>query len=129
MSGMPDKVEFRPSDLRCSFCDKSQKEEPRLVAGSGGVAICIACVGLAASALGGQRSTDASAPKGHDLNKLSEQQLLDGLRRRSQGIRQVDDEVREVVSILRDRQVAWARIGEALGISRQSAWERFSNEA
>jgi hypothetical protein len=24
--------------------------------------------------------------------------------------------------------VTWARIGEALGITRQSAWERFSGE-
>jgi biotin operon repressor len=31
-----------------------------------------------------------------------------------------------VVEELRGREVSWARIGEALGISRQSAWERFS---
>ena len=31
-----------------------------------------------------------------------------------------------VVELLRSREVSWAQIGAALGISRQSAWERFS---
>jgi hypothetical protein len=31
-----------------------------------------------------------------------------------------------VQGILRSREVSWAQIGAALGISRQSAWERFS---
>lgn len=30
-----------------------------------------------------------------------------------------------LVDVLRQRKVTWARIGEALGISRQAAWERF----
>jgi hypothetical protein len=32
------------------------------------------------------------------------------------------------VSELRQRSISWAQIGGALGISRQSAWERFSGE-
>src|SRR6516162_1775874 len=31
-----------------------------------------------------------------------------------------------VVELLRSREVSWAQIGGALGISRQSAWERFT---
>ena len=31
-----------------------------------------------------------------------------------------------VVETLRKREVSWAVIGAALGVSRQSAWERFS---
>jgi biotin operon repressor len=31
-----------------------------------------------------------------------------------------------VVELLRAREVSWAQIGAALGISRQSAWERLS---
>jgi biotin operon repressor len=30
------------------------------------------------------------------------------------------------VDILRSREVSWAQIGAALGMSRQSAWEQFS---
>ncbi|MBN9218764.1 MAG: hypothetical protein J0I79_12490 [Mesorhizobium sp.] len=31
-----------------------------------------------------------------------------------------------LVDTLRSRKVSWARIGDQLGVSRQSAWERFS---
>jgi ATP-dependent Clp protease ATP-binding subunit ClpX len=30
------------------------------------------------------------------------------------------------VDELRKREVSWAKIGEALGMSRQAAWERFA---
>ena len=33
------------------------------------------------------------------------------------------------VAVLRGRSVSWTRIGAALGISKQAAWERFANEA
>ena len=43
--------------------------------------------------------------------------------------RLVDDAVAQVVARLRaTASVTWARIGEALGMTRQSAWERFSGE-
>lgn len=35
-------------------------------------------------------------------------------------------QLQSVVDILRAREVSWAQIGAALGITRQSAWERFS---
>ncbi|MFJ5228745.1 hypothetical protein ACIQBJ_02485 [Kitasatospora sp. NPDC088391] len=41
---------------------------------------------------------------------------------------QVAADLRTWVLELRRRGVTWARIGEALGITRQSAWERFSGE-
>jgi hypothetical protein len=95
----------------------------------GGVAICSSCVALAASILGTQPSPASEEARTHrDLNRLSDDQLLEGLGRRSAGIRQGDNEVRSSVSILRSRKVTWARIGEALGMSRQSAWERFSTD-
>lgn len=40
----------------------------------------------------------------------------------------VDRAVRRHVRALRARGVSWARIGEALGMTRQSAWERFSGQ-
>lgn len=44
-------------------------------------------------------------------------------------IREVETAVAGHVRILRERGVSWTRIGTALGISKQAAWERFSNEA
>jgi ATP-dependent Clp protease ATP-binding subunit ClpX len=38
----------------------------------------------------------------------------------------VRDVLQEHVDILRRRGVSWERIGEAMGVSRQAAWERFS---
>jgi hypothetical protein len=34
--------------------------------------------------------------------------------------------LRDRVHELRDRGMSWARIGAALGMTRQSAWERFA---
>jgi hypothetical protein len=43
-------------------------------------------------------------------------------------VSQVDAALRNHVGMLRDRGVSWTRIGEALGVSKQAAWERFSGE-
>ena len=34
--------------------------------------------------------------------------------------------MQQFVDELRGREVSWAEIGKTLGVSRQSAWERFS---
>jgi hypothetical protein len=39
---------------------------------------------------------------------------------------QVDDDLRAWVAEARRRELSWERIGEALGMKRQSAWERFA---
>ncbi|MEM7644951.1 MAG: hypothetical protein AAF366_20910 [Pseudomonadota bacterium] len=36
------------------------------------------------------------------------------------------EHVARVVDALRTRRISWARIAEPLGITRQSAWDRFS---
>jgi ClpX C4-type zinc finger len=41
----------RRGDLRCSFCGKPQKETRKLIAGTGGVAICDACAAKAGQVL------------------------------------------------------------------------------
>lgn len=43
-------------------------------------------------------------------------------------VRLVDDArntLQAHIDLLRERKVSWGRIGEALKISRQAAWERF----
>jgi ATP-dependent Clp protease ATP-binding subunit ClpX len=34
--------------------------------------------------------------------------------------------LQNMVDVLRRREISWAIIGEALGVSRQAAWDRFS---
>lgn len=42
--------------------------------------------------------------------------------------RGMESQLRRVVSVLRERGHSWTEIGSALGITKQSAWERFSGE-
>jgi len=43
-------------------------------------------------------------------------------------VSQVDAAVHDHVATLRDRGLSWTRSGQALGVSEQAAWERFSGE-
>lgn len=44
------------------------------------------------------------------------------------GMGVLEAQLREVVPVLRERGISWTQIGHALGITKQSAWERFSGE-
>jgi hypothetical protein len=54
--------------------------------------------------------------------------LLSGLAQVQGVVAQADAAVHDYVAILRERGLSWTRIGEALGVSKQAAWERFSGE-
>lgn len=114
----------------CSFCGKEQDRRRRLVAGPG-VTICNECVGLCSEILQQEEASPAPANQGqpeHDLQHLPSEVLLEGLQRRSMGIHEAQQQLQATVTTLRQRGITWARIGEALGVSRQSAWERYSGE-
>ncbi|MFD4034424.1 ClpX C4-type zinc finger protein [Streptomyces sp. NPDC058637] len=110
----------------CSFCAKAEAEVTKLIAGPG-VNICTECVDLAASIVAEHRpgQTDLRIPMRGDLTDAG---MLQRLPRIAAIADQVESDVRLWVVELRRRGVTWARIGEALGITRQSAWERFSGE-
>ncbi|MER8185981.1 ClpX C4-type zinc finger protein [Kitasatospora sp. NPDC094015] len=112
--------------LRCSFCGRAGAEVEKLVTGPG-VYICGDCVDLAASIVAAHRG----APNGlqlPDRAELTDEQLLARLPQVAAVAERVETDLRTWVGDLRRRGVTWARIGEALGITRQSAWERFSGE-
>jgi ATP-dependent Clp protease ATP-binding subunit ClpX len=106
--------------LKCSFCGKSADQVSRLLAGSKGH-ICDACVGVCVKIL------DAVPPTftaGWDA--MSEAQLLDALKPTAAAADGTRAVLQAHVDELRKRNVSWEAIGHALGVSRQSAWERFS---
>ncbi len=109
---------------RCSFCGKGKDNVRRLVAGPG-VFICDQCVQLCNEVLQseGQRSELSIGPD----SEVAEV-LLDELRINAAGLKQSEDQLQRAVNLLRKNQVAWSLIGEAIGTSRQAAWERFSGE-
>jgi hypothetical protein len=52
---------------------------------------------------------------------------LDGLCESAGLARAVDKLLRHLVQQAREAGQSWTAIGEALGVSRQAAWERFSS--
>jgi hypothetical protein len=40
----------------------------------------------------------------------------------------LDKQLRKVVPVMRERGYTWTQIGTAVGVTKQSAWERFSGE-
>jgi hypothetical protein len=110
-------------ELACTFCRKSRSKTGPLVAGPG-VTICRECVSTCARLLTG-KATAAFA--GWDA--LTEDELLDALPATALAVESSDRDLRDHVARLRSRGVSWERIAGALGVSRQAAWERFSNES
>ena len=129
-----------PEALCCSFCTKSKFDVDKLVAGPG-VFICNECIELCDQIIAeeakreGSSGDDAvmsteqdSPPRLRAWDGLSDDDLLAEMVRAHGAHQNVDRAVRHHVTVLRERGVSWARIGESLGMTRQSAWERFSGE-
>lgn len=57
---------------------------------------------------------------------MTNEQLLESLKPSVASVEAVRAVLQTQVDALRTREVSWAAIGAALGISRQAAWERFS---
>ncbi|WP_372470426.1 ClpX C4-type zinc finger protein [Nonomuraea aurantiaca] len=110
--------------LRCSFCHKSSADVAKLIAGAG-VHICNECVGLCADILKEVGLDPSSEPRLPMWETMSEDQILEHLPKIVAVQVQVDDNLHDWVRHLRTRNVSWERIGASLGMTRQSAWERF----
>jgi hypothetical protein len=109
----------------CSFCLKPESAVERLVAGPG-VFICDECVELC-------RQIIASPPSLPPLLTSWEQDLdleavLTSLPRMAAAGAQVESNLARYVKRARELGATWAAIGSSLGVTRQSAWERFSGE-
>ena len=112
---------------RCSFCGKAQTEVKTLVAGPG-VFICDECVHLCQEII--VKEVAAPASKQRVLGSLlpdnaPTEMLLKTLAGYNGAFERVDAGMQDIVDILREREVSWAIIGQALAVSRQAAWKRF----
>ena len=113
----------RIGSVCCSFCLKDKDAVAKLVAGPG-VYICNECVELCDLIL----AEDQAAPTVVGWDEQPDAALLANLGRLQAVVAQVDTALHNQVDMLRARGVSWTRIGEALGVSKQAAWERFSGE-
>lgn len=109
----------------CSFCMKPDNEVAKLVAGPG-VNICNGCVDLCGQIIG----NPTPLPPG--ITSWEEELDLDGvlacLPRMAAAGTQVEQNLTRFVLRARSLGATWAAIGSSLGVTRQSAWERFSGE-
>ena len=116
--------------LACSFCMKLPADVQTMVAGPG-VFICNECVDLCNQIIA---SKPPSQPGAADASvkaweqRLSDAELLAHLPKVAAASTQVERQLTGWVRLARSRGITWTRIGEALGMTRQSAWERFSGE-
>ncbi len=112
----------RLKTLCCSFCNKDKDAVAKLIAGPG-VYICNECVHLCDLILAEEQVRDLGS-----WHERPDDELLASLGRVQAVVAQVDAAVDDHVAVLRERGISWTRIGQALGVSKQAAWERFSGE-
>ena len=115
--------EVAPKVYYCSFCMKSQHEVQKLISGPGNICICDGCVALCDAIVAGG-TPDVSGYMSPE--KLPTERLVGQLPALEATLRGKGSQLQWTVDLLRKRKVSWQVIGEALAMSRQSAWERFS---
>ncbi|MDK1373315.1 ClpX C4-type zinc finger protein [Sinorhizobium sp. 6-70] len=107
----------------CSFCLRPSEEVEKLVAGHGRIFICDECVATCNDYI---LTGKSDRPPRASLEKAPTERLLALLKPIEETVEGKSNQLQSVVETLRSRRVSWAHIGQALGISRQAAWERFS---
>src|SRR5213082_2576777 len=115
-----------PDDIatRCSFCQRLAPELNKLIAGPG-LYICDRCVGACVEIL---EQAPPSPEEGEvqlpSWQSMSDSEVLGRLPRIASVAAQVEGGLQRWVGEARRRGSSWATIGQSLGMSRHSAWER-----
>ncbi len=114
-------------ELFCSFCGKSNVQVKKLIAGPA-VHVCDECVALCTKIIAETPDPDpATRPARIEWPAdLPTDNLLSLLKAQEKTHEEVAARLQNSIDLLRKREVSWQLIGDALGISRQAAWERFS---
>jgi hypothetical protein len=109
----------------CSFCLKPDDEVAKLVAGPGAY-ICNECVDLCSQIIGSPSSLPPGLTSWEE--DLDLDRVLASLPRMAAAGARVESNLSRFVKRARALGATWAVIGTSLGMTRQSAWERFSGE-
>jgi hypothetical protein len=110
----------------CSFCLKAAADVQKLVAGPG-VFICDECARLSMEIIAAKPEATPDMVASWEQN-TSDEDLLALLPKVATAQAQAEQQLTSWVRKARARGITWTRIGAALGMTRQSAWERFSGE-
>jgi ClpX C4-type zinc finger len=109
--------------LHCSFCGKSEDQIQKLAAGPSGIFICNECVGVCQAIMTGE---GAGVSRAFDPRTWPKERLLALLRPVGATADAYREHLQTIVDTLRTQDASWAEIANGLGVSRQTAWERFS---
>jgi len=109
----------------CSFCLKPSNTVGKLVCGPG-VYICNECVALCSEVIGNPPALPPTLTSWEETLDLDG--ILGSLPRMAAAGTQVERNLSHFVQRARALGATWAMIGDSLGMTRQSAWERFSRE-
>jgi ATP-dependent protease Clp ATPase subunit len=110
-------------NLHCSFCGKSAEEVQKLAAGPGGIHICDECVAVCQAIMQGE---GAGANPAFDPKTWPKERLIALLAPLNATAEAYREHLQTIVETLRGQDVSWAVIAKNLGVSRQTAWERFT---
>jgi ClpX C4-type zinc finger protein len=111
--------------MACSFCLMS--DVAAMIAGPG-VLICDSCVAAFAEILSGNKPTGLTTMADVQQNLRDDEDLLALLPKVAAAGAQPERQLALLVGKARARGITWAKIGAAMGMTRQAAWQRFSGE-
>lgn len=111
----------------CSFCGASGGPGTDVVLVGGlGAQVCGGCVDDFHALL--HDPVKRAAGKKAPWDRMTETELLANLSMIMASAEQNSAFAHEWVDLLRERNISWAEIGRALGVSRQAVWERFARK-
>ncbi|MGP4969023.1 ClpX C4-type zinc finger protein [Glutamicibacter ardleyensis] len=110
----------------CSFCFNRSDRENRVITGPG-VTICESCIKEASNIIIASDVKRQEKTYADQLKDLPVQELLSGLEEIHSGVQIAQERLVAWVAELRKRDVSWAKIAEILGVTRQTAWEKFAS--
>lgn len=111
--------------MMCSYCLRSRSETGRLVA-SPLAAICRTCAQGAVALFESDSTTGDIQGPTVPWARMDDDALLARLPEVAAAGTQVEEHLRAWVTAARERGISWAKIGDSLNMTRQSAWERFA---
>lgn len=116
-------MDFDPANKSCSFCGVRGTSKTKFAGGLGAM-ICADCLAF-------YNDVFASPRKSKEITRppwevMSDAEVLGKLPLISDTVNQVNEFLDEWVQLARSRKLSWAEIGNALGVTRQAAWERYA---
>jgi hypothetical protein len=116
-------MDFDSANKSCSFCGMQGTSETRFAGGLGAM-MCVDCLNFYHHKFSSPELLETISRPPWD--EMSDTEILAKLPLIADTATQVSSFLGEWVQMARERNLSWAEIGHALGVSRQAAWERFA---